>query len=86
MATLCEYLEVVLVAGAWYECLLSKERTEGGGREESPGIVARGAGLQVVPGEGGEGVAAALRHEGREGGDEWISWYSVRSDIHDGDL
>ena len=49
---------------------MTKERPEGGGGEESPGVVARGAGLQVVPGEGGEGAAAPLRHEGGERSDE----------------
>ena len=49
---------------------MTQERPEGGGWQEGPGVVARGAGLQVVPGEGGEGAAAPLRHEGGEGGDE----------------
>ena len=76
------YLEVVLVAGAGYEGLVSEERAEGGGGEEGPGVVAGGAGLQVVPGEGGEGAAAPLRHEGGEGSDERSSWDSVGPNVH----
>ena len=49
---------------------MSEEWPKGGGGEEGPGVVAGGAGLQVVPGEGGEGAAAPLRHEGGERSDE----------------
>ena len=76
------YLEVVLVAGARHVALVAQQRPEGGGGEERPGVVARGAGLEVVPGEGGEGAAAPLRHEGGERSDERSGWDSVGPHIH----
>ena len=77
-----DYLEVVFVAGAGYVALVAEEGPEGGGGEEGPGEVARGAGLQVLLGEGGEGAAAPLRHEGGERSDERSCWDSVGPHIH----
>ena len=80
--------EVVLIAAAGDVTLtLGKPeplRSEGGGGEESAGVVAGRAGVQGPGVEHREGVAATLGHEGGEGGDEGRPGHSVRPDIHHG--